>query len=388
MRMTTRRVTAALAAIALLAVACGGDDTAGDPLATDDTADDDADADDDEELGEEGFDPDRADLLGAGATFITPVMLEWIRDNEPGIRVNYQSIGSGGGIAQFLEESVDFGSTERYLTDEEVSDAVDIRGCEALHIPDAFGGVVPAYNNPDVDAALEAAGEPYLILEGEVIADIFLGNIDQWDDPAIAATNPGVDLPSGDIIPVHRSDGSGTTYIFVTYLSDVSQQWADEVGAGSEVDWPAGIGGNGNEGVAAETQQQPGAMGYLSIAYAIENDIKMASVINADGNPIQPTVESVAEGPSTIIDTIPDDFRYDILGVGGDGFPIVGTHWILAWECGYEDETASSLIDFLTWVVTEGDDLAIDLLYSPVTGDFENRVVDQIQRINSVEPAS
>ena len=397
MRMTTRRVTAAIAAIALLAVACGGDDTAGDPLAADDTADDAAedggddadDADDaDEEIGEDGVAPDRADLLGAGATFITPVMLEWIRDNEPGIAVNYQSIGSGGGIAQFLEESVDFGSTERYLTDEEVEDAREIRGCDALHIPDAFGGVVPSYNNPDVDAALEAAGEPYLILSGEVIADIYLGNIDQWDDPAIAELNPGVDLPSGDIIPVHRSDGSGTTYIFVRYLTDVSEQWEDEVGFGSEVDWPTGIGGNGNEGVAAETQQQPGAMGYLSIAYAIENDIAMASVINADGNPIQPTVESVAEGPSTIIDTIPDDFRYDILGVGGDGFPIVGTHWILAWECGYDEETASSLIDFLTWVIEDGDDLAVDLLYSPTVGPFKDRVLEQIQRINAVEPAS
>jgi len=391
MRMTTRRVTAALAAIALLAVACGGDDTAGDPLAADDPVedgDDADDADDDVEIGEDGVAPDRADLLGAGATFITPVMLEWIRDNEPGIAVNYQSIGSGGGIAQFLEESVDFGSTERYLTEEEVADAREIRGCDALHIPDAFGGVVPSYNNPDVEAALEAAGEPYLILSGEVIADIYLGNVNQWDDPAIVELNPGVDMPGGDIIPVHRSDGSGTTYIFVRYLTDVSQQWEDEVGFGSEVDWPAGIGGNGNEGVAAETQQQPGAMGYLSIAYAIENDIPMISVINADGNPIQPTVESVAEGPSTIIDTIPDDFRYDILGVGGDGFPIVGTHWILAWECGYDDETASSLIDFLTWVIEDGDDLAIDLLYSPTTGDFKDRVLGEIQRINSVEPAN
>ncbi len=393
MRLITRRATAAIAALALVAVACGGDDTAGDPLAQNDAGDDAAEAGDDEaddapDDDSVGVAADRADLLGAGATFITPVMLEWIRDNEPGISVNYQSIGSGGGIAQFLEETVDFGSTERYLTDEEVSDAFDIRGCEALHIPDAFGGVVPAYNNPDVDAALEAAGEPYLILSGEAIADIFLGNIDQWDDPALQELNPGVELPSGPIIPVHRSDGSGTTYIFVTYLSDVSQQWADEVGAGSEVDWPTGIGGNGNEGVAAETQQQPGAMGYLSIAYAIENDIPMASVINADGNAIQPTVQSVSEGPASIVDTIPDDFRYDILGVGGEGFPIVGTHWILAWECGYDDETASSLIDFLTWVIEGGDELAIDLLYSPTVGDFKDRVLDQIARINSVESAN
>ncbi|MCC5949012.1 MAG: phosphate ABC transporter substrate-binding protein PstS [Nitriliruptoraceae bacterium] len=388
MRSITRKGAAALAAIALLAVACGGDDTAGDPLSAGDDAEDAGDdADDDApEVGEDGVAAEQADLLGAGATFITPVMLEWIRDNEPGIAVNYQSIGSGGGIAQFLEETVDFGSTERFLTDEEVEDAREIRGCDPIHIPDAFGAVVPSYNFPDLDAALEAAGQDSLVLTGEVIADIYLTNITQWDDPAIQDLNPDVEIPSGDIIPVHRSDGSGTTYIFVRYLSDVSEEWAEEIGFGSEVDWPLGtIGGNGNEGVAAETQQQPGAMGYLSIAYAIENDIPMVSVINADGNAIQPTVDSVAAGPNAIIDTIPDDFRYDILGVGGDGFPIVGTHWILAWECGYDEGVAQSLRDFLTWVVTEGDDLARDLLYSPVEGDFEQRVLGQIERINAAE---
>jgi phosphate transport system substrate-binding protein len=387
MRATTRSI-AALAILALAVTACGDGD-AGDPLSASNTNNDEVAAGTDgeeatDEIGEDGVAVDRADLLGAGATFITPLMLEWTRDNEPGIAINYQSIGSGGGIAQFLEETVDFGSTERYLTDEEMEDAREIRGCEALHIPDAFGAVVPAYNFPALDEALEAAGQDSLVLTGEVIADIFLTNITQWDDPAITELNPDVDIPSGDIIPVHRSDGSGTTYIFVTYLSDVSDEWAEEIGAGSEVDWPLGtIGGNGNEGVAAETQQQPGAMGYLSIAYAIENDISMVSVINEDGNAVYPTVESVAAGPSTIIDTIPEDFRYDILGVGGDGFPIVGTHWVLAWECGYDDDVAESLRDFLTWAVTDGDALAVDLLYSPVTGAFEERVLRQIERINS-----
>jgi phosphate transport system substrate-binding protein len=377
-----RIMLALVLGLTVLAAACGSSEALDDPTAVGGHgADEPADADEGE-----GAPAGTADLLGAGATFITPLMLEWTRDNAPGIAVNYQSIGSGGGIAQFLEESVDFGSTERYLTDEEVEDAREIRGCDAIHIPDAFGAVVPAYNNPELDAALEAAGQDSLVLTGEVIADIFLTNITEWDDPAIAELNPDVELPSGTIIPVHRSDGSGTTYIFVTYLSDVSEQWADEIGAGSEVDWPAGtIGGNGNEGVAAETQQQPGAMGYLSIAYAIENDIPMISVVNEDGNAVYPTVESVTAGPETIIDTIPDDFRYDILGVGGDGFPIVGTHWVLAWECGYEEATAESLRQFLTWAVTEGDDLARDLLYSPVTGDFEDRVLGQIERINSAE---
>ena len=400
MRMFTRSV-AAIAALSLLAAACGGDDTAGDPLAQSEPAGDETDDTDDDVEGEEegaedepgelgddavGVDEESADLLGAGATFITPLMLEWIRDNEPGINVNYQSIGSGGGIAQFLEETVDFGSSERYLTDEEVADAEEIRGCEAIHIPDAFGAVVTAYNDPDLDAALEAAGQDAIVLDADTIAGIYLTEITSWDDPAIAELNPDVELPSTALIPVHRSDGSGTTYIFTTYLDDENEQWAEEIGNGSEVDWPAGtIGGNGNEGVAAETQQQPGAVGYLSIAYAIENDIPMAAVLNADGNAIHPSVESVAEGPQTILDDIPEDFRYDILGVGGDGFPIVGTHWILAWECGYEDATADALKDFLRWAVTDGDDLAEDLLYSPVGGDFEGRVLDEIERINSAE---
>jgi phosphate transport system substrate-binding protein len=382
-----RTLAGTLAAISLLLAACGGGDTGadpGDPTAAGDDGADDLELLNDEE--EVGVAADRADLLGAGATFITPLMLEWIRDNEPGISVNYQSIGSGGGIAQFLEESVDFGSSERYLTEEELDDAREIRDCEPLHIPDAFGAVVVAYNDPDLDAALDEAGQDALVLDGETIARIFLTEIATWDHPDIQALNPDVDLPGTNLIPVHRSDGSGTTYIFVRYLSDVSERWDDQIGYGSEVNWVEGtIGGNGNEGVAAETQAQPGAVGYLSYAYAVENDIPVTAVVNADGEAVYPTIESIGAGPEDVIDTIPDDFRYDILGVGGDGFPIVGTHWVLAWECGYDDATAASLKDFLTWAVTEGDDLAVDLLYSPVTGSFEDRVLDQIDRINAVE---
>ncbi len=196
-RVATRKVAATLAATALLAAACGDAD-AGDPMAADDAAADTGDAEpgelDDDAVG---VDAESADLLGAGATFITPLMLEWIRDNEPGIQVNYQSIGSGGGIAQFLEETVDFGSSERFLTEEEMEDAREIRGCEPLHIPDAFGAVVPSYNFPALDEALEAAGQEALILTGEVIADIYLTNITEWDDPAIAELNPDLDIPGG-----------------------------------------------------------------------------------------------------------------------------------------------------------------------------------------------
>lgn len=386
--MPRTRIVMMLAGLSLLAAACGGGGGSGadpgDPQA--------AAGDEPEEEGEQalldeeeqvGVEADSADLLGAGATFITPLMLEWIRDNEPGISVNYQSIGSGGGIEQFLSENVDFGSTERYLTDEEIEQAQEIRGCEAIHIPDAFGSVVVAYNDPELD---EALGGEELVLDAATIAGIFSTEITTWNDPAIQELNPDVELPDTALVPVHRSDGSGTTYIFTTYLDDENDAWAAEVGNGSEVDWAAGtIGGNGNEGVAAETQQQPGAVGYLSYAYAVENDIPVAAVVNADGNVIEPTLESIAAGPNEIIDDIPEDMRYDILGVGGEGYPIVGTHWVLAWECGYDDATARSLQDFFTWAITEGDALAEDLYYAPVTGDLEGRVLEKIEQINSAE---
>jgi len=394
MRNFSRKAAASLLAVSLVAAACGGgDDDAGDPTAQTDTdtatesAEDDAEdeaaeptlLDEDEQVG---VDAESADLLGAGATFITPLMLEWIRDNEPGINVNYQSIGSGGGIEQFLSENVDFGSSEAFLTDEALAEAQEIRGCDPIHFVDAFGSVVVSYNDPDLDAALEAAGQESLILDADAVAGIYNVEITSWDDPAIAELNPDVELPDTNLVAVHRSDGSGTTNIFTQYLDDAASNW--DLGFGTEVQWAAGtIGGNGNEGVAAETQQQPGAVGYLSYAYAVENDISTAAMVNADGNVIEPTLDSISAGPSEIIDDIPQDQRFAVLGVGGEGFPIVGAHWILAWECGYDDDVAESLREFFSWAVTEGDDLARDLFYAPVTGEFEQAVLDQIDRINS-----
>ncbi len=385
------RTAAVMAALSLTAVACGSNGDG--PVTAEDANDGTGDAagaeteliDDGDQVGVEA---ERADLLGAGATFITPLMLEWTRDNEPGIAVNYQSIGSGGGVEQFLSEQVDFGSSERYLTEEEIADAQEIRGCDALHIPDAFGSVPIAYNDEDLDAALADAGQDSLVLDAETIAGVFAAEIDTWQHPDIEALNPDVDLPDTPLIPVHRSDGSGTTYIFTTFLDHEVDWWSDEYGAGDEIDWAAGtIGGNGNEGVTANVQQQPGGIGYLSYAYAVENGISVTSVVNADGNAVYPDLDTIAAGPNSIIDTIPDDFRYDILDVGADGFPIVGTHWVLAWECGYDDEVGDSLRDFLRWAIEaeEADALARDLMYGPVTGDFADRVVEQIERINSVD---
>jgi phosphate transport system substrate-binding protein len=319
-----------------------------------------------------------ADLLGAGASFPAPIYLEWISEYssnvQPGISVNYQSIGSGGGVEQFIGQQTDFGASDAFLSDEEIADATAARGCAPVHIPTVFGAVAVGYNLEGVEG---------LTLSGPVLADIFMGNIDNWSDPAIAELNPGLDLPDEDIIVAHRSDGSGTTSIFTTYLSDVSSEWADQVGAGKEVEWPApnSVGGEKNDGVAAQIQQNPGAIGYIELSYAITNNIPVADMINADGNAITPTLESTAAAADGL--DIPDDLRFNILGVGGDGYPIAGATWLLAWTCGYEDDVAAALIDFITWDLTEGDDLARELLYSPVSESLQARALEKVNLINS-----
>jgi phosphate transport system substrate-binding protein len=318
------------------------------------------------------------ELLGAGASFPAPIYLEWIAEYtsniQPDVSINYQSIGSGGGVEQFIGQQTDFGGSDAFLTDEELADATAARGCEPVHVPTVFGAVAIGYNLEGVDG---------LTLSGPVLADIFLGNIDNWDDPAIADLNPGVDLPSEDIIVAHRSDGSGTTSIFTTYLSDVSEQWAGDVGAGKEVEWPApnSVGGEKNDGVAAQIQQNPGAVGYIELSYAITNNILVADMVNEDGNAVTPTLTSTAAAADGI--TIPDDLRFNILGVGGEGYPIAGATWVLAWTCGYDDNTAAILKDYLTWTLTEGDSLAEELLYSPLSASLEARALEKVDMINS-----
>jgi len=318
------------------------------------------------------------ELLGAGASFPAPIYLEWIAEYtsnvQPDMSINYQSIGSGGGVEQFIGQQTDFGGSDAFLTDEELAAATTARGCEPVHVPTVFGAVTIGYNLEGVEG---------LTLSGPVLADIFLGNITSWDDPAIAELNPGVNLPSEDIIVTHRSDGSGTTSIFTTYLSDVSEQWASEVGKGKEVEWPApnSVGGEKNDGVTAQIQQNPGAVGYIELSYALTNGIPVADMINEDGNAVTPTLESTAAAADGI--TIPDDLRFNILGVGGEGYPIAGATWVLAWTCGYEDNTAAMLKDYLTWTLTEGDALAEELLYSPLSSSLEARALEKVEMINS-----
>ena len=314
-------------------------------------------------------------LTGAGASFPEPIYLEWIgafQDVESDVTINYQGIGSSGGREQFIAQSLDFAGSDAFMKDEEITAALAARPCEAvLHIPMVFGGVAVAYNLDGVDS---------LMLDGDTVAKIGLGTITNFNDPAIAALNPGLELPDQAITFVHRSDGSGTTNIFTTYLKDVSDDWAAGPGSGSEIEWPTGVGGDQNDGVAAAISQQPGGLGYVSYEFAVESGLKVASIVNADGTAIAPSTEAVSAAADSI--TIPDDFKFAILGVGGDGYPIAGATWILAYTCGMDAPKADALRAFLTWALEDGDNLATDLNYAPLSDELQTRVLAEIQKIN------
>ncbi|HVM00549.1 MAG TPA: phosphate ABC transporter substrate-binding protein PstS [Egibacteraceae bacterium] len=371
--MRTWRMAIATALSASVLAACGGNGGAL-PAAPGDVAD----RTGDETAGNRG--ELSGALVGAGATFPTPVFQDWIlaygESVQPGASINYQSIGSGGGIEQFIGQTVDFGSSERFLDDDGVAEAAAARGCDPLQVPVLFGAVTIAYN--------AAVGLEGLVLDAATISGIFRREITRWDDPAIAEINPGLDLPDTDIIPVHRSDGSGTTSVFTTWLQDEDPAWAEELGSGTEVNWPAGtIGGQGNEGVTAGIEQNPGGIGYVNQAYALENDLPTAAVVNADGNPIEPTLDATTAAVEGI--DVPDDFRFHILGVGDDGYPITGTNWVFAWECGYDAGTAALLRDFWTWATqtAQADELAVELGYAPLGESLKPRVLETIERINA-----
>jgi phosphate transport system substrate-binding protein len=389
MRIPTRRAAALTAAIALVAVACGGgldaetptaDDAADDT--TDDEADDDADEADDDAADDAGDDAaagdqPTGDLVGAGASFVNPVFVDWIFEYQetvnPNANINYQSIGSGGGIEQFLLQATDFGASERYLRDDTLEEAEADRGCPAIQFPIVFGSVTIAFHDEFYDG---------LILDGTTIGDIFERRITNYNDPAIQELNPGRELRDEDIIPVHRSDGSGTTSVFTTYLDmdDSVEGWT--LGNGTEVQWPSGtIGGQGNEGVAAGIQQNPGALGYLNQAYVLEQGFPQAQILNADGNPITATLEATTAGAD--VAEIPDNFQFDIINIGGEGFPITGTAWVFVWECGYDAETEALLKDFWSWAISDdGAELASGLGYAPIGEGLRPRIQEAIDRIN------
>jgi phosphate transport system substrate-binding protein len=296
-------------------------------------------------------------INGAGATFIYPMMSKWASeyDKVKGVEVNYQSIGSGGGIQQMTAKTADFGSTDGPMNDEQLQKAKDIGG-EVVHIPLAMGAVVPAYN-------LEGVTEP-LTFTGPLLADIFLGKIKKWNDNAIRDQNPNVILPDKDIGVVHRSDGSGTTYVWVDYLAKVSPEWKKKVGVATSVNWPVGEGHKGNEGVARRVKETPGALGYIELIYALQNDIKFGLVKNKEGVAIKADLKSVTAAADNALKDIPEDLRYSITDAAGkDSYPISGTNWAVM----YVNQPAKKgqlVVDFLRWVIHDGQQYCEELHYA------------------------
>lgn len=313
----------------------------------------------------------RVELLGAGASFPAPLMTAWAdeyRDITRGaVTVNYQSIGSGGGVRQFMEQTIMFGATEAHLNDDNAELARQNTGGLAYNLPLTLGDVVLTYNVPGVRQGL--------VFSPETIAGAFLGTITRWNDPAIAALNPGVNLPNLPIQIAHRSDGSGTTNIFTNYLTKVSPRWADQIGFGSSVNWPVGTGGNGNEGVAGIVQNTPGALGYNSLVYAVLNNITYGNVINSSGNTIAPSLEATSLAAAV---TIPQDGRIMLTNSdAAQGYPIAGFAWGLVYEnldrnaaITTRDE-AIELTRFLYWVVTEGQNINESLSFARLPDDAQ-----------------
>ena len=318
-----------------------------------------------------------ARLNGAGATFPEPLYLEWIGEFmngvQPGVAINYQGIGSGGGIQQFTQMTVDFGASDAPMKDEEIAAAEKASGAKVLHIPTVLGAVATAYNLPDVEG---------LKLDQETLAGIFLGTITTWNDPAIVALNPDVQLPSTAISVVHRSDSSGTTSIFTGYLAKVSTAWADSVGAGKDVRWPVGIGGQGNDGVAAVIQQQEGSIGYVELAYATEVGLPTVAIRNQSGSFVAPSLASTSAAGVGI--DFPADLRFSLSdSPGAEAYPIVGATWILAYDTMADPQKAEALRAFLDWALTEGGPLAEDLGYAPLPDSLRELALAKVAEVGS-----
>jgi len=300
------------------------------------------------------------DLTGAGATFPYPIYSKWFSDYAKltGVKINYQSIGSGGGIRQVSEQTVDFGASDGPMSDEELAKA---KGGPILHVPTVLGADVITYNLPGVTAALK--------FTPDLIAGIFMGRVTKWNDSRITSLNPGVSLPNQDILVVHRSDGSGTTYIFTDYLDKVSPAWHASVGKGKEVKWPVGLGGKGNEGVAGQIKQTPGAVGYVELAYAKQNNLPVAAVRNKAGQYVAASVPAVTAAAAGVAESLPanTDYRISIVNApGADSYPISSFTWILVYQHQTDAVKGKKLVDFLNWALTEGEKVAPTLDYAPL----------------------
>jgi phosphate transport system substrate-binding protein len=312
-------------------------------------------------------------INGAGATFPYPIYSKWFdeyRKLHPDVQINYQSIGSGGGIRQISSETVFFGATDGPMTDEQLKAAPGA----ILHFPTVLGADVPVYNVPGVDAELK--------FSGPVLADIFLGKITTWNDAALAKLNPGVKLPNTHITVVHRAEGSGTTYIWVDYLSKVSPEWKSKVGVNASVNWPTGIGGKGNEGVSGMVTQTPGSIGYVELIYALQNKISFGSVQNSEGAFVRASEQSVTAAAAGASANMPADFRVSITNAPGvEAYPISSFTWILLYETPKDLAQSKAMVDFMKWALSDGQRFATELGYAPLPSTVVEMELKALEKV-------
>jgi phosphate transport system substrate-binding protein len=349
-----RNIIPTLAAMAMLAIACGKSETpvGGSSNSTSGSA-------------------QTLTINGAGATFPYPIYSKWFAEygkTHPLVQINYQSIGSGGGIKQLSSKTVFFGATDGPMNEEQIKNAPG----PIVHLPTVAGGVVPIYNVPGVTVPLN--------FTGAALAGIYLGTIKKWNDPAIRSANPGVTLPDTEIAVVHRSDGSGTTYIFVDYLSKVSPEFKTKVGVATSVSWPVGVGAKGNEGVSGLVKQTPGAVGYVELIYATQNNIAYGAVQNKAGKFVTASLDSVTAAAAGV--TVPDDFRVSITNADGEAaYPISSFTWILLYERSDDKERSKVMVDFMKWALTDGQQFAGPLGYAPLPKAVVDKEMQALGRI-------
>ncbi len=317
---------------------------------------------------------DSIKIQGGGSTFINPLMQKWVHEFgalEPSIRIDYQSIGSGGGIKQVMERTILFGATDVAMAESDMRSAPG----ELLHIPVVLGAVVLTYNLASVKENLR--------FSPNTIADIFLGKITRWDDDRIQADNPGVQLPPADLTVVHRSDGSGTSAVFTNYLVKVSPEWKERVGEGTSPAWPVGLGGKGNEGVTGQVKQTPNTIGYVELAYAVKNNLPVAQIKNSAGNYITPDFKTVTNAAAESVDTAPADLRFTITNAeGADAYPISSYVFILVYKNQEQKHLGTALVDFLVWGLNDGQKHAQPLYYAPLPAEMVRRSTAKLAEVN------
>jgi phosphate transport system substrate-binding protein len=310
---------------------------------------------------------------GAGATFPNPIYSKWFSEYNklhPNVQINYQPIGSGGGIRQLTSQTVFFGATDGPMTNDQIQAA----GARILHLPTVLGGVVPVYNVPGLSGELR--------FSGPLLADIFLGKVAKWNDAAIAKENPGVSLPSSDVTVAHRADGSGTSYIFCDFLAKSSPEWKQKVGVATSVNWPTGVGGKGNEGVAGLVKQTPGSIGYVELIYALQNKIPFGAVKNSAGEYVKASLDTVTAAAAATEGKMPPDFRVSITNAPGkNAYPIASFTWLLFYESPKDKAKAKAMVDFMRWALADGQKYAPELGYAPLPASVVSLETEALKKI-------